>query len=483
MTPNLLWGSALRQFKPIEEIGVAKFVEKEGVNMDKDIGELIDRTHVLVDRAQNRVYSEMLSQTDLVSGTNSFYTLYLLESDKDSGGSCYWVWRKWGRIGVSQGGKKLEEFKTNKSAAIAQFGKLYTEKTGNTYGHKATEFVQKPGKFGRIDLQHKALQKKKAKTEDNEVNPSQEEVEGGQVLGQLSKAAIERGNAVLDQIENILSELAEGAAPSAVQKAKINAHSAEFYALIPHNFGLKAPPPIATQDLLGAERATLQFYLRMGFEEIGGEEEEKLTPISGVMELALPKTLADGCKGICGKKDVDSCTKKGDALQKKKAGKPVKPMNKDLYGSILLYTSNAIYKQLNKALRDEDRDKVGSFFPYLRILFEACARLPAKEVTLWRGVGVDLYDQYKVGSTITWWGVSSCTSDKNVANNFAKGCAGASTVLTVETQTATEISELSFYTNESESILLPGTQLKVLSSEKKGKTAHIKLKEVGRQVG
>lgn len=31
--------------------------------------------------------------------------------------------------------------------------------------------------------------------------------------------------------------------------------------------------------------------------------QEKLTPISGVMELPLPKTLQDGCKSICSKKD------------------------------------------------------------------------------------------------------------------------------------------------------------------------------------
>lgn len=484
MAPNLLWGDARKQFKKIEEVATQRFVEKEGVNMDTDIGELIERAHVLVDRSKQRVYSEMLSQTDMVSGTNSFYTLCVLESDKDSGGSCYWVWRKWGRIGVSQGGTKLEEHHSSKVNAIQSFSKLYLDKTGNTYGHKPSEFVQKPGKFSRVDIQHKALQRKKAKTEhEEEVDPSQEEAQGGQPLGQLSKAAVEKGNTVLDSIENLLMEIGEGGTPNAMQKARINAHSAEFYALIPHNFGLKAPPPINNQDLLGSERALLQFYLRMGFEDIGGEDEEKLTPISGVMELPLPSTLLDGCKSICSKKDVENCTKKGKALEKKKAGKPIKAMNQELYGSILLYTSNAIYKQLNKALRDEDRDQAAAYYSYLRMLFEACARLPTREVTLWRGVGVDLFEQYKVGSTITWWGVSSCTSDKNVAHNFANGCAGASTVLTVETQTACEISELSFYANESESILLPGTQLKVLSSEKKGKTAHIRLQEVGRQVG
>jgi len=487
MTPHLLWGVAHPKFRKIEEKNTQKFVEKDGVNMDTDVGELAERAHVLVDRSQSRVYSEMLSQTDMVTGTNSFYMLHLLESDKDSSEPCYWVFRKWGRIGVNQGGTKLEEFGTDKAGAIKQFSKLYLDKSGNTFGHKPNEFVQKPGKFGRVDVAHKALQKgnKKAKTEESSQDASKEkgEEQQGQPLGQLSKAQIEKGNAVLDGIDSLLGEIGEGGSANPVQAGKIKALSAEYYALIPHNFGLKVPPPIGTQELLGAERALLQFYLRMGFEEIGGEDEEKLAPIAGVMLLPLPKSLAEASKGICKPKEVTSCTKKGKTLEAKKAGKPLKAMDQDLYGSILLYTSNAIYKQLNKALRDEDREQVKAFFPYLRILFEACARLPTRTCTLWRGVGVDLFDQYKVGSTITWWGVSSCTSDQKVAQNFANGCAGQSTVLTVETSTACEISELSFYANESESILLPGTQLEVISSVKKGNQAHIRLREVGRVVG
>ena len=34
-------------------------------------------------------------------------------------------------------------------------------------------------------------------------------------------------------------------------------------------------------------------------------------------------------------------------------------------------------------------------------------RLPIREVTLWRGVGVDLYEQYKVGGN--WWEGATCT--------------------------------------------------------------------------
>merc|ERR1712190_712727 len=124
---------------------------------------------------------------------------------------------------------------------------------------------------------------------------------------------------------------------------------------------------------------------------MGGAEDEKLTPIAGVMELTLPATLQEAAVKVCGVNDIKSCTTKGTTMHKKKAGKPRKPMTPDLYGAILLYTSNAIYRQLNKALRDEDRTTVEKYFPYLRFLFEACARLPQQKRTLWRGVGVDLF--------------------------------------------------------------------------------------------
>merc|ERR1719443_2787467 len=122
------------------------------------------------------------------------------------------------------------------------------------------------------------------------------------------------------------------------------------------------------------------------------------------MNIPLPKSLLEGTKGICSPGQVKPCMAKGGMLHKKKAGKPLQEMGPDLYGAILLYTSNAIYKQLNQALRDEDRDKVNNYFPYLRMLFEACARLPTNKKTLWRGLGVDLYSTYKVGSTVIWWG-------------------------------------------------------------------------------
>eukprot|EP00658_Telonema_sp_P-2_P038003 TRINITY_DN27322_c0_g2_i1.p1 TRINITY_DN27322_c0_g2~~TRINITY_DN27322_c0_g2_i1.p1 ORF type:complete len:149 (-),score=53.22 TRINITY_DN27322_c0_g2_i1:551-997(-) len=146
----------------------------------------------------------------------------------------------------------------------------------------------------------------------------------------------------------------------------------------------------------------------------------------------------------------------------------------------MLYTSNAIYRDLNKVLREENRLGTKRYLSYLRMLFHAADCLPQKSVKLWRGITVDLSKQYVVGSTVTWWAVSSCTSEQSVARNFMNGCGGECTFLTIDTKSAVDISEITFYANEKESLLLPGTQLLVKSVEKKGKVAEIHLEEVGR---
>eukprot|EP00434_Breviolum_minutum_P001436 symbB.v1.2.001264.t1/scaffold65.1/size366479/11 len=58
-----------------------------------------------------------------------------------------------------------------------------------------------------------------------------------------------------------------------------------------------------------------------------------------------------------------------------------------------------------------------------------------------------------------------------------KGCGTACSFLTVNTKSAVDISKITFYGNEKESLLAPGTQLKVVSSSRKGKVAEITLEE------
>ena len=91
---------------------------------------------------------------------------------------------------------------------------------------------------------------------------------------------------------------------------------------------------------------------------------------------------------------------------------------------------------LNQALR-ANHEAVPKFMPYLRLLLDALKCMPKKPATLWRGIAADLYDEYEVGKELTWWTVSSCTADEEVARSFmAQLGGGAATLLTLETTCA-----------------------------------------------
>mmetsp|Transcript_57273 Transcript_57273/g.123933 ORF Transcript_57273/g.123933 Transcript_57273/m.123933 type:complete len:480 (-) Transcript_57273:149-1588(-) len=392
-------------------------------------------------------YTAKLNQTNIGHNNNKFYVIQVLTK-----GDQFYTWNRWGRVG-EPGQNKLEPC-LNAVSAIASFEKKFREKTSNAWSAR-DNFTHRDGKYDIVEME-------------------EEEGGGGESapLGKLSKAQIEKGMGVLSEIETELN--------GAASKVTLTKLSSTFFTLIPTNFGRKVPDPILKEDQLREKEELLKFWLRMGFEE--EKEEDGLTPISGIMKLPVPETLEKACGPVCQKGSIVTSTKKGEELAKKQAGGPVKVMGGHLYASIMLYTSNAIYKQLNKALRETNRGAVKKFFGYLRLLFEAMDTLPKKKTTLWRGLPVDLYDQYSVGSTQTWWNVSSCTADINVAKNFMKGCGGKCTLLTVEAKTACDISQITFYSNEKESLLAPGTQLKVKSAKRAGQLTEITLTEIGRAV-
>lgn len=81
---------------------------------------------------------------------------------------------------------------------------------------------------------------------------------------------------------------------------------------------------------------------------------------------------------------------------------------------------------------------------------------------------------------VTWWSISSCTSAKSVAEGFMKQLGGtAASLITLNVQTACDISKLSHYPHEAESLLLPGTKLRVLSRKRgPNNVAEIEVEEV-----
>lgn len=136
-------------------------------------------------------------------------------------------------------------------------------------------------------------------------------------------------------------------------------------------------------------------------------------------------------------------------------------LSADAIAALYLYTcESAFYREINAVLRSPDRERLTPYLPYLRLLFSAVETLPAQTRPLWRGVALDLRSQYPVGRTVAWWGVSSCTSELNVARAFL-GSRGKRTLFEVTPARAVGIRRFSAFTGEEEYILTPGTQLQV----------------------
>ncbi|MET7754658.1 ADP-ribosyltransferase domain-containing protein [Streptomyces sp. NPDC005389] len=136
-------------------------------------------------------------------------------------------------------------------------------------------------------------------------------------------------------------------------------------------------------------------------------------------------------------------------------------LSADAISALHLYTcESAFYREINAVLRSPDRERVIPYLPYLRLLFSAMGSLPAQTRPLWRGVALDLRAQYPLGQTVTWWGVSSCTSELGVAKAFL-GSRGRRTLFEVTPARAVAIRRFSAFTGEEEYILAPGTRLKV----------------------
>ncbi|WP_327411891.1 macro domain-containing protein [Streptomyces sp. NBC_01233] len=195
------------------------------------------------------------------------------------------------------------------------------------------------------------------------------------------------------------------------------------------------------------------------------------TPLMDFQDAVAP--VAATLSGITGHID------RSRDFGKRRADDMSTSLSADAIAALYLYTcESAFYREINAVLRSPDRTRVTPYLPYLRLLFSAVSGLPAHTKPLWRGVSLDLRAQYPVGRTVTWWGVSSCTSELHVARSFL-GSRGKRTLFEVTPAQAVGIRSFSAFTGEEEYILTPGTQLKVtdVKSERSGLYT-VKLTEV-----
>lgn len=138
--------------------------------------------------------------------------------------------------------------------------------------------------------------------------------------------------------------------------------------------------------------------------------------------------------------------------------------------SIMFYTpkfgepETSFYQILNTALRKEDRRSLKPSFLFVRLIFSALDRLLSIKSTFYRGVKGEHIDNTK-SKNIIWWGFTSCTSKLGVLHSEdICGKIGIRTIFVIECFSGKNISRYSYFSDEHDVLLLPGTSLMIASA-------------------
>jgi len=145
----------------------------------------------------------------------------------------------------------------------------------------------------------------------------------------------------------------------------------------------------------------------------------------------------------------------------------IKDLTLDEAVSIKLYTMEwspvSLYTRLNETLRMKDRKKLAPWFSYLKLFFVALDRIPSTTgQQLFRGVKEDLSSRYVKGTSIVWWGFSSCTISEDVLeSDVFYGTTGKRTKFIIDCNSGKKIKDYSYMPDEDEVLILPATQFQV----------------------
>lgn len=215
----------------------------------------------------------------------------------------------------------------------------------------------------------------------------------------------------------------------------------------------------------GADKMKAQQAVRVG--DVMAEPLAARGPITGVMEVKrLPVREAAVATGV---DDMDACgflaAENGARLAEGDPG----GLDADEAGALHLYTmESGLYTEMNARLRDCDRLKLRSFFPFLKLMLSARKKLPKFVGTVWRGVKADLRAAYPKGKELYWWAFASTTKElSTLTNPLFLGTKGVRTVFNIQVSTGVDIMRYSIFqgaTSEAEVLLFPGTKLRVIDS-------------------
>ncbi|CAF1581538.1 unnamed protein product [Didymodactylos carnosus] len=155
----------------------------------------------------------------------------------------------------------------------------------------------------------------------------------------------------------------------------------------------------------------------------------------------------------------------------------------DEQAAIHLYTmewNECSYTVLNRTLRPKDRRQLKPWFLYLKLILTVLFKLPSVFDVLYRGIKLDLSQEYVEGQICTWYAFSSCTESlKVLESEQSLGKTGTRTLFNIQCENGEIIQKYSHYETEAEILLLPPTQFQVKSKLNPAPGLHIiHLKEV-----
>lgn len=211
--------------------------------------------------------------------------------------------------------------------------------------------------------------------------------------------------------------------------------------------------------------------------DVAGEQCKILMPIVGYEDVPV-ESLEDAVKPLL--KILPAVQIHAHAAKRRCQNPPPDGLTLDESAAIMLYTMSwrpldrCLYVALNATLRSEDRDKLQPWFSYLKLFPTALSRLPSERKTVFRGVKLDVHQNYSKDEMIIWWGFSSCITTLGVLqSDLFLGETGTRTMFTIECNSGKNIRNHSYIQKENEIFILPGTQFQVVSCLKQGQDLRI----------
>uniref|UniRef100_A0A3B4DTT4 Poly [ADP-ribose] polymerase n=1 Tax=Pygocentrus nattereri TaxID=42514 RepID=A0A3B4DTT4_PYGNA len=219
----------------------------------------------------NDVYDVMLNQTNLQFNNNKYYLIQLLQ---DNNAKAYSVWMRWGRVG-KVGQNSLVFCGGDLARAKDVFKKKFIDKTKNEWEDRAN-FEKVSGKYDLVFMDYSSNDKDTVDLSTPvQKKPSQLDIKVQSLLelicdikameecvlemkfdtrkaplGKLTAEQIRAGYASLKRIEECVKR--KGSNKELLEACN------QFYTRIPHDFGLRTPPLIRTEEELKEKIALLE---------------------------------------------------------------------------------------------------------------------------------------------------------------------------------------------------------------------------------